>query len=1326
MVNGMNDLHKFSHSRLKPLARYALLVLLITLSWTSAAVAQEVDADFNPVVPFETGPFAVQDDGKILVGEFYETFAAFTDMRRFLPNGAIDPSFNHSANALDTLNNGRVARVYSVSCFMDGTIAVSGTFDRIDGFQVVPRIAKFNRAGALIYYPAPFTDAIGWVVAPQMASLPDNRAMIWGYFSRVNGIHPRRGAVLASPSGAWVSSFSPNLTSNSTGSSTEIDHRVVCMLRQPDGKFLISGWFDRVGGENYPYLVRVTASGMVDPTFQPNPNGYCFNIALQADGKILVTGQFSQIGGGFRSGIARLNSNGTLDESFLSWTNGGINSIVSRVDGKVLVSGNFTSVTDQVRGRVALLESDGSVSEDFGNSTFANASVWGLFVQEDGKALLAGAFGQVGQVVRSRLARLTPDVPAVSHVEVDAEGTELIWRRGGSVQEIENAEFRLSLDGRQFGTLLGNGRRVEGGWKLENLKLPGNRVFHIQVRGLARGGYLNSSTSLMRTVTQLLRPLPQVIEHPTEQTVVAGTTGVSFATEASSAARVVYQWRRNGRPIPGGTGSSYTIPGGVTSGHAGRYTCTITSSAGAVTTQAAQLTVISPISIVVQPQVQAVLAGRSAVFSVKVIGSNPAYRWFKDNEELLGVNGPVLKIPVVNAASHEGVYQVQVSNFGGTVASQEAALHVVEAAPTATAPVSQVLALGESSNAEIESDIVSESPAVVQWLRDGRPIKGASSARLNLSPVTLQSAGRYAVRASNPMGAITSDVGEIAVVDQHPGRLVVAEGGTVVLTATAAGNNLSYRWRKGVDNYLTEGGAVAGVLTARLTLSNLTAGDAGDYTCEVTAAGGTLDAGTQRLWVSSAVPQIVIPVVMPQGMLGAEYDFQVPMDSSAEAAVSLVTAKGLPPGLRVDGTGRVTGRPTRVGTFSVSLTPSNPTGVGATVTASMEVIGIPATLVGGFVGFIPGDPASSLLRQGARLDLTVSASGVYSGRLTLGASTVRVAGGKLNAGVGINGVNVLSLPRRGAVPLVLTFQINESDQTIAGTLSDGVVTGNLNGWRNGWSRAVKAESYRGYYTNALRGPAPVIGLYDWPNGDGSCTLTITELGQARLVGRLPDGTAFTTSCFVGQSGQVAIHAVLYRSSGGLVNGNMEVTPSGAAPGYLSSTVSGAVSWYKLPMFAGVSYAAGFEAVSLSVEGAKYALPAAGNVLGSVPNAVVADVEVDFEGAKVEEEVDQNPNVIGRMSAASQFVLPSAGVANPAATSLRLNARTGLFTGAFALTTKRINNPALATRRTAQVFGIVVRNAASQKGLGFGAFTLVQSPGQATAKIFSGRVRVRVP
>ena len=109
MVNGMNDLHKFSHGRMKPLARYALLVLLITLSWTRAAVAQEVDTDFNPVVPFETGPFAVQDDGKILVGEFYETFAAFTDMRRFLPNGAIDPSFNHSANALETLNNGRVA-----------------------------------------------------------------------------------------------------------------------------------------------------------------------------------------------------------------------------------------------------------------------------------------------------------------------------------------------------------------------------------------------------------------------------------------------------------------------------------------------------------------------------------------------------------------------------------------------------------------------------------------------------------------------------------------------------------------------------------------------------------------------------------------------------------------------------------------------------------------------------------------------------------------------------------------------------------------------------------------------------------------------------------------------------------------------------------------------------------------------------------------------------------------------------------------------------------------------------------------------------------------
>jgi hypothetical protein len=67
------------------------------------------------------------------------------------------------------------------------------------------------------------------------------------------------------------------------------------------------------------------------------------------------------------------------------------------------------------------------------------------------------------------------------------------WTRSGSAPEIENAEFRLRTPpATGFTTLLGSGKRTATGWKLDKLKLPGNKTFDIQVKGISRGGYLTA------------------------------------------------------------------------------------------------------------------------------------------------------------------------------------------------------------------------------------------------------------------------------------------------------------------------------------------------------------------------------------------------------------------------------------------------------------------------------------------------------------------------------------------------------------------------------------------------------------------------------------------------------------------------------------------------------------------------------------------------------------------------------------------------------------------------------------------------------------------
>ena len=54
----------------------------------------------------------------------------------------------------------------------------------------------------------------------------------------------------------------------------------------------------------------------VDTSFNPNPDGEVFALAVQADGKIVMGGRFGSLGGQTRYSLGRLYANGTLDSSF--------------------------------------------------------------------------------------------------------------------------------------------------------------------------------------------------------------------------------------------------------------------------------------------------------------------------------------------------------------------------------------------------------------------------------------------------------------------------------------------------------------------------------------------------------------------------------------------------------------------------------------------------------------------------------------------------------------------------------------------------------------------------------------------------------------------------------------------------------------------------------------------------------------------------------------------------------------------------------------------------------------------------------------------------
>ena len=83
-------------------------------------------------------------------------------------------------------------------------------------------------------------------------------------------------------------------------------------------------------------------------------------------------------------------------------------------------------------------------------------------------------------------------------------------------------------------------------------------------------------------------PPPAIAAAPTPQTVLAGGTAV-FSVAAQNVSGGVYQWSKDGQPIPGANRPAYTITS-AGDGSLGNYAVTITTPTGTVTSAAAELT----------------------------------------------------------------------------------------------------------------------------------------------------------------------------------------------------------------------------------------------------------------------------------------------------------------------------------------------------------------------------------------------------------------------------------------------------------------------------------------------------------------------------------------------------------------------------------------------------------------------------------------------------------------------------------------------------------------------------------------------------------------
>ena len=200
--------------------------------------------------------------------------------------------------------------------------------------------------------------------------------------------------------------------------------------------------------------------------------------------------------------LAACNADGSLDSSFNPAANADVYALAVQADGRILVGGNFTTLGGQTRRFLARLNANGTLDTSF-NPAPGNM-VYCLAVQGDGKILLGGAFVSVGGQTHHRIARLNADGTLDTTFNAGASNTvySLAVQTDGKI-----------LVGGAFTTLGGQTRnyigRLNADGTLDTAFNPGagGNVYALAIRADDRilvGGYFTTLAGQSRTALGLL------------------------------------------------------------------------------------------------------------------------------------------------------------------------------------------------------------------------------------------------------------------------------------------------------------------------------------------------------------------------------------------------------------------------------------------------------------------------------------------------------------------------------------------------------------------------------------------------------------------------------------------------------------------------------------------------------------------------------------------------------------------------------------------------------------------------------------------------------
>ncbi|MCI0746445.1 MAG: lamin tail domain-containing protein [Verrucomicrobia subdivision 3 bacterium] len=225
--------------------------------------------------------------------------------------------------------------------------------------------------------------------------------------------------------------------------------------------------------------------------------------------------------------------------------------------------------------------------------------------------------------------------------------------------------------------------------------------------------------------------------------------------------------------------------------------------------------------ITASPQSQTNLATTTGSLTVTATGGLLSYQWRFNGANIPGATNAALVFAPFEL-DHDGIYDVFVSNPGGTVFSAPARL-VITAPPTITLPpLDQVVRFG--TNVTFVVAATGPGPLSFQWYYNGAPIPGETSRTLTLLSVELTDIGTYEIRVTNPNGTVSAAATLVVLQNptilQQPQSVTALVGDNVMFNVVATGTQpMGYRWRRNGVNYVPVGTSTLIVTNVQLTNS---------------------------------------------------------------------------------------------------------------------------------------------------------------------------------------------------------------------------------------------------------------------------------------------------------------------------------------------------------------------------------------------------------------------------------------------------------------------------------------------------------------------------